>query len=75
MITKKVKLVPLVTGHSSFNNGKAYYEQVIIYDGSYPSAMMHIDTLSTKEKDKIYEQLENGETVECFMIFSNHEVI
>jgi hypothetical protein len=63
-----VTLVPLKTWAK---DGKDYYEQFIIYDDLYPSAMMHIDLLWVKDSEnELYHLLCGGQTVECLMNFS-----
>jgi hypothetical protein len=63
---KNFRLVPLSTGRSTISS-KDYFEQVLLYDGKYPCAIFHIDTLYTKdeagEPNSIYKKLESGEPV------------
>ena len=58
-LTRKFKLVPLLT----------YYEQVVIYDGAYPCAMMNVDTLfnSDDRDNPIYLDLLQGNALNITM--------
>ena len=69
-----VKLVPIPTFKIP-QTEKQYYEQILIFIGSYPISLVHIETfLETKTHpiiyNEIYNKLEKGETVVCDMIFT-----
>lgn len=76
MLTKTFKLVPLQSGtwkHVQDRIGQPYFEQVVFYDGEYPSAMMHIDFFHVPTKDNgkndLYDRLNKGESVTVEVTF------
>lgn len=62
---KIFKAVPLVSGHKKNVDkiGDPYFEQIVLYDGEYPFAMVHIDAFHTKGGNQIYDKSNSGKTV------------
>ena len=67
-LTRKFKF-PLLSGISKYGEKKPYYEQVVIYDGAYPFAMMNVDTLfnSDDRDNPIYLDLLQGNALNITM--------
>jgi hypothetical protein len=72
-ITKTMTLKPLRSGASTLGDRqRVYYEQILVCEGEYPVAMVHIDLFFVKdhhEDNTIYRRLDKGEAVECFVTF------
>ena len=80
-IEKEFTLKPLVSGHSmtSFpgkENGRLYYEQILMYDEEWPLALVHIDTFWPGRREgnptklyAIHDALNEGRTVKVRVRF------
>ena len=79
---KEFTLKPLVSGHSMISfpgkeKGKPYYEQILMYDGDWPFAVVHVDTFWPGARGKglpvslyaIHDALNEGRTVKVRVRF------
>ena len=76
-IEKEFTLKSLVSGYSTIARpGKPYYEQVLMYEGDYPFAMVHVDMFwpgrkegTPQEKYAIHDALSKGKRVKVKVTF------
>lgn len=68
-------LRPLISGkntlsYASKSEGTPYYEQILIYDGDFPFAVVHMDTFWTRHgNDEIYQEIRKGNNVKVEVTF------
>jgi hypothetical protein len=82
MFEKEFILQPLISGRRMVNFpdkglGDPYYEQVLMYDGEWPFAIVHIDTFWPGQRSRnpielyaIHDALNEGRTVKVNVKFT-----